>query len=169
MPLALTDLLNRGDSVEGALRGAVPIKAFPRLAQTLSDCAGSVETDIRVSRASSGVPLVEGSLRGTFWRECQRCLEPVSVDVAVDLRLAITAVGGEELAPQGFEPWQSEASDITLRDLLEDELLLALPMVPRHDDETRCGRLAERLRSGGQEDLPASENPFAVLRRLKRD
>jgi len=168
MPLALTDLLNRGDPVEGVLEESLPIAAFPRLAPTLSDSEGTVEVDVRVTRASSGVPLVEGTLRGRFRRDCQRCLEPVDLDVTVSLKLAVTGAGGDELAPADFEAWQSDEEAVTLRDLLEDELLLALPMVARHEDERRCGRLAARLEDDGQEDLPTRDNPFAVLRTLKR-
>ncbi len=169
MPLALTDLLNRGDPVEGVLRKSLPVEAFPRLAPTLSDSEGTVEVDVRVTRASSGIPLVEGTLRGHFRRECQRCLEPVDLDVTVQLKLAVTGAGGVELAPVDFEAWQSDEAAVTLRDVLEDELLLALPMVARHENERRCGRLAARLEEDGQEELPARDNPFAVLRSLKRD
>ena len=169
MPLALTDLLKRGDPVVGRLRQTVPVAALPRLAESLSDSEGSVEVDVRVSRASSGIPLIEGSLRGHLRRDCQRCLEPVDLDVSVDLKLAVTGTGGEELAPADFEPWQTDEQDVTLAQLLEDELLLALPMVTRHENERQCGGLARRLLEDEGEPPVERDNPFAVLRQLKRD
>ncbi len=169
MPLALTDLLRPGDPVAGRFRETVPVAALPRLAETLSDSQGNIEADVRVSRASSGIPLVEGTLRGRLRRDCQRCLEPVDLDVRIDVKLAVTGTGGEELAPADFEPWQTEQQDVTLGQLLEDELLLALPMVTRHENERQCGELARRLREGEGEGTAERDNPFAVLRQLKRD
>ena len=169
MPLALTDLLKRGDPVVGRLRATVPVTALPRLAESLSDSEGSVEVDVRVSRASSGIPLVEGTLRGRLRRDCQRCLEPVDLDVSTELKLAVTGTGGEELAPADFEPWQTDEQDLTLGQLLEDELLLALPMVTRHENERQCGELARHLREDDGERPEGRDNPFAVLRQLKRD
>ena len=169
MPLALTDLLRPGDPVAGRFRETVPVAALPRLAETLSDSQGSIEADVRVSRASSGIPLVEGTLRGRLHRDCQRCLEPVDLDVRIDLKLAVTGTAGEELAPADFEPWQTEQQDVTLGQLLEDELLLALPMVTRHENERQCGELAGRLREGEGERTAERDNPFAVLKRLKQD
>jgi uncharacterized protein len=169
MPLALTDLLRRGDPVVGRLRQTVPVAALPRLAESLSDSEGSVEVDVRVSRASSGVPLIEGSLRGCLRRDCQRCLEPVDLDVRIDLKLAVTGTGGEELAPADFEPWQTDEENVTVGQLLEDELLLALPMVTRHENERQCGELARRLLGDEGEPPVERDNPFAVLRQLKRD
>ncbi len=169
MPLALTDLLRPGDPVAGSFRETVPVAALPRLAETLSDSRGSIEADVRVSRASSGIPLVEGTLRGRLRRDCQRCLEPVDLDVRIVLKLAVTGTGGEELAPADFEPWQTEQQDVTLGQLLEDELLLALPMVTRHENERQCGELARRLGEGEGERTAERDNPFAVLRQLKRD
>ncbi len=169
MPLALTDLLNCGSLVEGRLCESVPTGVFPRLTGTLLEPVGVIRVDIRVSRAPSGIPLVEGQLIGRVRRECQRCLEPVDVEVNVELRLAVTGSGADELAPNGFEPWQSDETAVVLKDLLEDELMLALPMVARHEDEAQCGDLAHRAEDVAPEEVPRRENPFAVLKGLKRD
>ncbi len=168
MPLALTDLLTGGTPVEGRLCQPIPIKAFPRLAETLADTGGAVDVNIRVSRTPTGVPLVEGSLGGTFRRPCQRCLEPVDMEIDVVLRFAVTGTSGADLVPTGVESWQSDEAEVVLRDLLEDELLLALPMIARHDDRAQCGDVARRADERAEEP-PGRESPFAVLRDLKRD
>lgn len=169
MPLTLTDLLTRASPVEGRLCERVPIGAFPRLAEILLEAEGAVQVDVRVSRAPSGIPLVQGRLKGRMRRECQRCLEPVDIEVDVELRLAVTESGVDEATPAGFEPWQSEETAVVLRELLEDELLLALPMVARHEDEAQCGALAHRAGDRASAEAPRRENPFAVLKGLKRD
>ena len=166
MPLSLTDLVTGGGAVEGRLRQPIPIKAFPRLAETLLDPGGTVDVDIRVSRAPTGVPLIEGRMAGTFRPACQRCLEPVDMPIEVELRLAVTGASG--LVPAGMERWESDEAGVILRDLLEDELILALPMVARHDDPAQCGDMARRADETAERP-PGRENPFAVLRGLKRD
>ena len=172
MSLALTDQLNGSVRLEGELSQEVPCAAFPRLVEVLLDSDVTLAVEIRVGRASSGIPLVSGRVRGRVVQECQRCLEPVTGELDVELRLAVVGPGNEELAPADFEPWQADSSKVTLGELIEDELLLALPMVARHEDE-RCGELATRLAGARDETEEESaqdrDNPFAVLRALKKD
>ena len=169
MPLALTDRLSVGHPVEGRLRGSLPVTAFPRLAESLSDTQGNLAADLQVSRTPDGVALVEGSVVGCVRRDCQRCLEPVDLELDVSLKVAVTGAASEELAPPDFEPWQTDELDVTLGQLLEDELILALPMVARHEDEAKCGRLAARLKEAADDSATEKESPFAVLRSLKRE
>jgi len=169
MPLSLTDRLNSGSPAAGHLSESVPAAAFPRLAETLADTAAAVRVDVRVSRSSSGIAMVEGRLEGRFRRQCQRCLEPVDIDVAAELKLAVTGQDADDSVPAGFEPWQSDEGDVVLKDLLEDELLLALPMIARHEDESRCPEPAPRQGCGATDEAPQRHKPFAVLKDLKQD
>lgn len=98
--------------------------------------------------------------------ECQRCLQPVGVTLDIDRHLRF--VPGEEEAAtldlQLEEDVLELPRSLDLRQLVEDELLLALPLVPRHDvcpaplapaaDDTPAG--------------PGDDNPFAVLAALKK-
>lgn len=102
------------------------------------------------------------------WLTCQRCLQPFTVPLAIDRRLRF--VRGEAAA----EALDAEIEDdvlalskaLDLRELVEDELLLDLPIVPRHD---ACPQplpvpLGE---APAPDDVPERENPFAALQRLK--
>ena len=169
MPLALTDLLTRGSTAEGRLCEGIPLAAFPRLAQLLPEDSGGVQADVCVSRDAEGIALVQGSLSARVRRECQRCLEAMDVEVEVELRLAVTNPGGEGSAPPGFDIWQIDDGDVILRDLLEDELLLSLPLVARHEDTALCGDLAGQSAAGAPDETSRQENPFAVLEALKRE
>jgi len=99
---------------------------------------------------------------------CQRCLGPVFTPVVAERSFRFVATEAEAEALDAeleddvlvLERWMS------LRDLVEDELLLGLPLVPRHEV---C---PEPLPQGRREDLPDEEfdkpNPFAALARLKQ-
>lgn len=99
---------------------------------------------------------------------CQRCLTPV--EAQLDLDRALRFVAGEAQAAALDADSEDDVLALTkvldLRELVEDELLLALPLVPRH---ARC---PEPLLAGAgadpgiafEDDRP---NPFAVLRKLK--
>ncbi len=102
------------------------------------------------------------------WLTCQRCLQPFRVPLEIDRRIRF--VHGEARA----EALDAEIEDdvlalsksLDLRELVEDELLLAMPIVPRHKV---CPQpLPVPLGSApAPEDVPEREHPFAALQRLK--
>ena len=100
--------------------------------------------------------------------QCQRCLQALASRVRVDRRFRFVA--DEAAAAALDEQIDDEVLVLTpaldLRDLLEDELLLALPLVPRHD---RCPEPLPT--SFGEDELPEDEaaHPFAKLAILRKD
>lgn len=97
--------------------------------------------------------------------ECQRCLQPMAVALAVERSFRF--VHGEDAAAQLDADSEDDVLALTrsldLRELVEDELLLAMPIVPRHDD---CPvPLPVRPNDALAEEKP---NPFAALAVLKR-
>jgi uncharacterized protein len=71
----------------------------------------------------------------------------------------------ETLAPE-YEPLVSADGRVALKELVEDELLLALPLVPRHEGDAACGGFTET--AADAESGEARKNPFAELAKLKR-
>lgn len=150
----------------------MPVKALPRLAGSLQDDQGTLDVALSVKPLAGPVAAlaVEGRVSGILPMACQRCLETVPVRLEQDFRLAVTVSGNEEAVPSDFEPWPLIAGPVSLGQLIEDELLLALPLVPMHERQDECGELAAELAARGREgkDAPV-ENPFAVLAKLKSD
>ena len=97
--------------------------------------------------------------------ECQRCLQPMAVNLEVDRSFRF--VHGEDAAAQLDADSEDDVLALTraldLRELIEDELLLALPIVPRH--EVCPVPLPVRQNDPLAEEKP---NPFAALAVLKR-
>lgn len=91
---------------------------------------------------------------------CQRCLSPMPLLLEVDRHFRFVADEAAALAEDDGceEDLLSPSPELTLQSLLEDELLLAMPLIPRHD---LCDSPIER---GQDLDLP---HPFAALAGLK--
>ena len=141
------------------LKAAVPIAAMVRVATVLRDDTGLVDIDIRFHASASGVPRLDGSVRLLAPLECQRCLEPIELELLPELRISFTdgdeASGRAELAA-GYEPLESEGA-IELTTIVEDEILLALPDFPMHPPD-ECTSAAAMGAPGPE------SSPFSGLR-----
>ena len=154
------------------LAGHWPLRVFDRVGEALAtaptdadEVAWSARGELRTLRG--GEPRSWLHLRASccLALECQRCLKPVTV--AIEVKRDFLFVQGEEAAAQ----LDAETDDdvlampriLDLRELVEDELLLAMPLVPRHDV---CPEpLPVRIDEEALDDRP---NPFAALAALKR-
>ena len=106
----------------------------------------------------------------TLPMSCQRCLEQVAIPLAVDRWFRFVA---DEAAAAAQDDDVEEdllvlAAEFDLQQLVEDEMLLALPLIARHDVCPGPVRLAA-ADPGFDSAAPQRPNPFAQLARLKRD
>ena len=93
---------------------------------------------------------------------CQRCLEKLHIALNINFTLAFTRheEQSEELDSH-YEIYVTEKDELKTIDLISDEILLSIPMVPMHDYD--CIK-----EINGQEIVKEkSENPFAILKKLK--
>jgi uncharacterized protein len=102
------------------------------------------------------------------WLSCQRCLQPFTVPLAIDQRLRFVRgeAQAEALDAEIEEDVLALSKSLDLRELVEDELLLALPIVPRHGV---CPQPLPLLQGDAAppDEAPERENPFAALQGLK--
>ena len=98
---------------------------------------------------------------------CQRCLAPVSTPASVDrwIRFVTGEAQAEALDAESEDDVLALPRWLDLAELVEDELLLALPIVPRH--ETCPAPLPMPAQPVEDEEGEARPNPFAVLAQLK--
>lgn len=102
------------------------------------------------------------------WLTCQRCLQPLAEPLAIDRRIRFVRgeAAAEALDAEIEDDVLALSKSLDLRELVEDELLLALPIVPRHGV---CPQPLP-LPAGdapAPEDVPERPHPFAALQRLK--
>ncbi|MDE4455548.1 YceD family protein [Psychrobacter sp. DAB_AL62B] len=111
------------------------------------------------------------TLTGEVWLTCQRCLQPIVIDLTDDYDIAlldnesqIRLVNEEQdyLLLDEIITEQSPERLLPLKKLVEDEILLKTPMAPKHDD---CEMTVEQFGEIPEEE--ESENPFAALASLK--
>lgn len=142
--------------------GVWPLRDFPRLRDMLAADHGDVQYALQGVRDERGRPSLRVSVRGTLPLRCQRCLETMLLEVKSRAVLVLA----QTLAEIHAEPADAQAPDrvvagkeMPVRDLIEDELILAVPYAPRHE---QCA--ARPGTPPGNTD-----SPFAGLRSLMRN
>ena len=116
------------------ISGRVPIQSMARLAAQLLNGAGEVEVDLRFERSPGvGTRRMHGRLVATVALTCQRCLEPMTTEVVARPDTILLREGEPDpgLPPEADVLTVGIAS-VAVAELIEEELLLALPMVPMH-------------------------------------
>ncbi|MFC5428572.1 DUF177 domain-containing protein [Paraburkholderia denitrificans] len=176
--------------------GAVRLSQLPRMLNEVAvdapdrdtaftwQAAGFTQTELQDDGTEGPQPYLRLALHGSAWLTCQRCLAPCEQTFNADpvFRIVQTEEEAEEFPLDDDEAEVIVGSrHFDLVDLIEEELLLTLPLVPKHDV---CPEIHESLASGADgadgvdsvDDVPEQEieaeervNPFAALESLKKD
>lgn len=148
-----------------SVSGSVPVSVLPRLLDVVGTADALLECELH-GRRENGRNWLSLQIRGEFDLICQRCLGPMPFVLETDAELQVIAPG---------EAWPDEAlEDGALRlgadaiaaetaqavtDLIEEEVLLALPVAPKHE---------EGCEPPARSDDKRAASPFAVLAKLKK-
>lgn len=152
------------------LHGHLPLQSLERLGDMLVESEGEVEYNLHFGRDEQGRQMITGELGATVVMQCQRCLAPVSI--RLQRPMAWECVWSEAQFPNiapGHDPYLMVEEPVPLAGLVEDELILSLPLVARHEADEACA--PPRFSSGEdrQEQPDTREShPLAELARLKR-
>jgi uncharacterized protein len=127
-----------------AFAGSLPLARLPRLAASLAESSGSLQVELQATRDEEGQDWLHGEIRGRLPLTCQRGLHAFDWDCDVALSLALVGSEAEEQKLlKDSESYLVQDDELPLRDLVEDEVLLALPMMPRCDDPDCVRRLVK--------------------------
>ena len=143
-------------------QGALQLSSFPRLRDLLASDAGQAAYAVEGVRDARGRPSLEITVQATLQVRCQRCLEPMPLEVKTESLLVLAATQAEIDADADSPDAPDRVvagKEMPLADLVEDELILALPYAPRHES---C-----RTADGTRVETKAS--PFAGLKDLLGD
>jgi len=155
------------------MQGCLPLSRMPRLAESLQDTAGDIKVEFEFNVDSSGISWLKGHLSGTLSLCCQRCMQNMLLPIDTTFKLAMIESEAEiERLGEEYEPLILGDSLVSVAELVEDELLLTLPIVPKHEMED-CHAVS--VKDAPLEDITAADNepkqkknPFAALADLKR-
>lgn len=150
-----------------SFQGSLPIAGLDRLGEVLAGREGNVVYTLDFDRDELGTAYLQVHAEAPLTLLCQRTLETFVLPVTIDVRLGLISDESEEVAlPPGYEPLLVDKARMDPAAVIEDELLLAVPLVPvsPQSDWPEDGR--EAVAQDAPPDQPG-ENPFAVLSELK--
>ena len=151
--------------------GQVTPKSFERLNPTLSTEQEQENLQIEATLyRHNNVLHLAFTVTGAIWLTCQRCLQPITINLADDYDIALLDDESQVRSvdeEQDFLLLAEVVSDegpenlLPFKNLIEDEILLKTPLAPKHDD---CEMSVEQVGDIPEEE---NENPFAALMALK--
>ena len=148
------------------LNGQFALNDMPRLSAQLYKDSGHVQFNIEFGHDEENeVYFITGWIEARLSIVCQRCLEGLELQVKNPLKLGIVSTRNEaELLPSDYEPLMLVEDTVSLLELIEDEILLAMPIAALHDNE-KCHASAETV----AQSTMKKNKPFAELEKLKKN
>jgi uncharacterized protein len=146
------------------LSGSYDLRQFARVNASLNDDSKvQLSFKLEFSRDDENrLFSVVGDLQTTLPLICQRCMQPMQHQLSAMIKMAIVSNEAEaENLPAEFEPYIDTGVPVKLQDFIEDELLLAMPLVSLHEEQ-ECPA-ADKFKH----DETAKKKPFAELKNLK--
>lgn len=152
-PLDIPALVRQGITLHGMLQAASLKRLHGMLVGDVP-----VEFSLTFGQGAEGQGRVSGWLKACLPLVCQRCLGEVSYELVVPVSLGIVNSDAQaKVLAQELEPLLVGEEPLCVADLIEDELLLALPVVPMH-----AHPCVPAYRE--HEGMEKAHNPFIALR-----
>jgi uncharacterized protein len=145
------------------LQGALPIVQMTRLQDSLCDQQGEISVVLHFQHDTQNRPMILGTLQGKLTLLCQRCLQPVQFSLQREVVFfLLKPAQSEEDIPLEADVLVLDEKNLSLWDLIEDEVILSLPLVASHQ---QCPQNEYVLPETAH---PESPNPFQLLAKLKK-
>ncbi len=149
--------------------GSLLIKDMQRLASSLYSDEGDVTVDLSLGRDEEGTRFCRLRLKAEVVLQCQRCMEPFTYGIMSDFLHGIVSSEREaETLAEQYEPVVVQDGLLMVQNMVEDELILKMPIVPMHPD-VECKVKLPVTDSAWNEDEEGGKSPFHVLRLLKQE
>ncbi|TAA48247.1 23S rRNA accumulation protein YceD [Corallincola luteus] len=148
--------------------GEIDAVRFSRLSE-MAPLLAPVSVALKCGIDAQGLAVVDASIKASLTLTCQRCNETFEQEFEVHSQFCpITAKVNVDELPDAYEPVElDENGEVELHTLVEDELMLAVPIVPMHDDAD-CPQSSKTMVFGEIEPADERPNPFAILNSLKK-
>ena len=157
--IRLSRLAKGGERVQGEVK----LAEFGRLPDGVVNRDATLAYRLYFYRDGAGVRVIDTQIDARLFMDCQRCLQPAAVAIHKRTLLAITKITEEiQSLDARYEPFALAGDELSIMQLLEDELLLATPFSALHPEAECAGRQAlDKI------NAEARPGPFAALAGLK--
>ena len=155
------------------LRDAYGISEMPRLAEYSPSDQALIQVDLHFRPEGDTGAKLSGEITTELKLRCERCLGSLMLPLTIRPVIFFEASAVDSSDKQSVGEEESDLRDIIaldgpvdLKDLVEEEILLAIPMIPKHDsEECNAGKLLQQKNDVTQR----ATNPFSKLAELKKD
>ncbi|OOH89357.1 hypothetical protein BMT54_06710 [Pasteurellaceae bacterium 15-036681] len=151
--------------------GVVSANLLERLGESVSNVLGDAQVTLSLYVDPQRLTVIKGTAKVEVELDCQRCGNPFTQ--TLDCTFCFSPVKNMDQAddlPEIYEPIEvNEFGEVSLLDMIEDEFILSLPLVPMHESEHCEVSAQEQVFGELPEELAKKPNPFAVLANLKKN
>ena len=145
---------------EAILSGEIELRRLTRLREILHSDRGSIQASLKFHRQTNRSVTVDLTFETVLELICQRCLEPVVRNVSERSSLTL-------LAPESMNSRVAKEGEVVVLTegrlnpaaLIEDELIVSLPIIPRHAEIDECGSVAQVVQALAPEEWPERTEP----------
>ncbi|WP_448564299.1 23S rRNA accumulation protein YceD [Thalassotalea ganghwensis] len=167
LKLPITINPNKSAQQRAVCDGVFKLSEMNRLLAVCEDCCEHVHVNVKFDVDELGLVVISGKGSATVSLACQRCNEAFEQHLEIDFKFSpVRDAEAAENLPSYYDAIElDENGEVDLRELVEDELILAIPLIPRHE-LTDCQAPADSVWG----ELPEEHdkpNPFDVLKKLK--
>lgn len=153
---------------EITLKGDLSLSEMVRLQEFLCENSDIAKIHLEFGRDAQGIAYMRGNIKAEFSVLCQRCNTPMTL--SFDIKVNASPVRSDSEAqnlPKHYDPLLLTQDPMVLSAIVEEEILLSIPIVPRHPLKECPVQLSALIESDDEEnDL---ENPFKTLKKLLRE
>ncbi len=151
------------------IEGKLPLADFKRISELLFDNNGDILFQLNFFKERN-LAKVDGHISGALKLKCQRCLESISWDINSNIKLGIVnSLDQVHKLPDDVEPLLVDHEEkIDLKDIVEDELLLSMPTIPKHQSDcTAVNLVQQNISVATEKSNLTKKNPFSILADFK--
>lgn len=148
--------------------GDWPLSDFARLGELTTRADGEVQVSLSFLRDEQKLPVMQMTLSAQVGMICQRCLDEAVLPIGGEHQYVFIRAGGDtSLLPRDYDIVELDDEPLDVRALVEEELLLALPLVPKHP-EGECSHPDGYVEPELSDEEITGSNPFSVLAQLRK-
>ncbi len=146
------------------IKGNLRLESLGRLQGVLQENKGELNYSLSFDIDESDTCIIESVIETQLTLECQRCLMPVVIDIHKKSLLGVVNSKDEiDALAVEYEPLLLNEDAVSVEELIEDELLLSLPLSPLHAENECSGKeMLDKI------NADARPQPFAALAALKK-